>query len=466
MVVPRLNKLLLSRFMGLITKIKPTTGAHDQAVLNLAISETLKKFEILVEQQATYNPPNLFFCEVKARVTDILYTAFSNDNLNVLRGAYADLFLDIKNGLFEEFQDFYMSKIMQSFESPKNAISQNNFNVGVYSLNFKHAISTAEFPIAAIYARFYGLNKEYMFNTIHAITEEINVHILNISCAQVYQNIIYRKAKESVAINDAVALNSLWIIDQIELNLQKNIEGFNFECLRQQIYFAQTNAVDFMHVFEQYNKQFLASCMEDKNDLLLLLAITNPATLNSVPLNKPDILSSINPNLLLNAMLYISLSLAEDHSISMLDFIKCFSNNPLTVVQLQRSMSVTNFSFNGHDQRARNNFISVSSMSYMQQFILRITNHKLVYEIDPNFVAMCNYACANIEEDAPALTDVDSAQSSRVTSPINSPVNRKVYLPFFAAMEALQLSAPSMASNRDDPPSRKRERFDKSLGFI
>lgn len=417
-----LKDLLITRFISLLDDINPTLTTSQREALHPGIRKTIIEFIIFMEEYARVSVQQdqkasismNFLKEINRIIINIIDDAVNEDhNLLSMKNINPSKFKEVCHIFSDVMNRFYVHDVFQEVEDDCNALGLATFDVGVFVNELAIAIADNMFPLEDV--KIYGIYADEILNAADSITRRIVSSILFIPYAQIYKQIgDAAVAAELHSLKDPVILNALWIIKKIDEDIRKDISGCNLELLGKQAKALDAKGfTSFSHVAHyaslrkkehisedpivlQSQRKF-DSVAGDVNDLLMLSVVTCSKQCISVPCNKQDIMRAIIPSLLLHSLLYLCISVEDDVPFKIKDFAREFSHKNLSTQQClpgvrseRLSLADANMQLKIQHQAAQ------IAISYMMQFILRITDHKVSYASSPGFEAECRAACMGL----------------------------------------------------------------------
>ena len=414
--------------------------------------------------------------KINSLVVNIIDEAISEDLTLFLTKEASDENLDEMREVFTcILQSCYLFDIFKNIKNYYRELEYQNFNIDDYIDKLNSAIEKKSFFLNEI--EFHEAFASLKLQALSSVKDRVTKYILMID----YKSVYSKMAEEVMSVKDDIILNALWVIKQIDVNMHENIAGCDFDKLGKQAdalhnngfltftevaFYAKSKArtrVNYDYIIIK-NKERLADVVSKYsgiNDFMLLLVVTCSETCLSVPLNKRDVMSAINPSLLLHTILYICFSLQEDRIFNIMDFIRCFAHKNLLTQEYfpkldkklllidESTQNRFNLNLNLCDLKAAR-----MAIMYMQQFILRITDHRITYATVPGFEAECRMACMQLPY-TPFNSPLNILQTTAHASPVVLPM-------FSRAIRGKGVLASPLQSNQSIKPTRNMQSFASS----
>lgn len=494
------NDLLIEKLSDFFVDAKQNFSDEEMVALNANITQTILGFNKFIKN-------HMFLKRVNEEVKKAINNAFKSTNLSSYCQKYLEEIEPVRFDMFCDVKSFYLSLTVFHIWSFYSKGLVNEQNIFMFDVHFKTCVLTNHLPASKFYENYIKTYANFEKGDILMILKLIYHQVLyclsHIVWVDVYKDFIEKKAAEIDEVEKEVALNALWILEQIECNFADGVKKFEPERIIKQIkFFVENNYKNFSSIYDyaifSKNANMLASedmfvkdtdgskgvekilernesgktiiseydevlleedtslsredtdvleentdvseddesllkedasiseentstlevsvneSKEDRNsrlieqlnsfpeyqnvnNLLLLLTVTSSKKLNTSLLNDNNVMRNINLSLMMHSILYLSLSFADDDVVCKRLFISDFSSSYMFIEEycpdVEKILSSTEVS---HQERKKES-IAVIAIDYMVQFISRITDYKLTYELHPDFYKQCLKACKDME---------------------------------------------------------------------
>lgn len=457
-----LNSLFIQKFLDLVQKIKPNS-AVELVTLHNSLPSLMSDLEKFMEYNQLIQTKILFLKKIHTQVFNIRQEEFDAFNFTSLKEQNPERLAGIK-----KFIDSETYRAMRAFLettndffdiSPLNSDSLNKFDA-----DFKDKILVFPSILKDLYSK---VNIDSgVIDTLILIIERIANRVSEINCLSFYNTAAYEQYSnkkigernldeqnnEVKNINDAIAINSIWIVEKIIAYFDAEHDSYGFNLLEPGIKSSNTlNMNSFTDLYKHLSSNQAADeeleeeldteeeldieeeldtegelyverklAIEKKlnlyiNDIMVLLIATHSEDIKKLSLDthldKKKILCSLNTYLLLHSILYISTMLIKDNLICETDYIKIFLANHVSIEECLPKI-------NDPDLLSNKVAAITKAVKNMVLFILNITDYHVICDVGPeSFYENCQLEIESIMSATPSLTFSDSPASSTYTSP-------------------------------------------------
>lgn len=392
--VPTFSDLLINTFNQFSSETKPDLSAHEQEAMYASSSQMILGFTTFVENR-------FFFQEMRAQVIGAVKVAFNSCDFSLIAANYPNKIVKLRAHIFDVVLGFYLEHVFEYVCNSYATCEINDREIEIFDSDFKRLILSKCLPIANIVECYPGFNEVYIFNLISSFAEYATYHLSSLCCVQIHIKFLMEKCEEVSDTKDAVVLNALWIINEIEVRFNNEISNWSKVYLLKQIEYCNAGRyMTFECIYHFFNLKKIErpTKLKDLNDLFLLLVVTNSKNLASLPLNKGEIISAINTPLMLHSILYACLILANDDPISLQVFVEQFSSKHMSSDQYLPNATQMLALVDTSDQYSNKITIAKRALNKMLEFVMRITDHRLVYEVSEQFYERCKKNCSNLSQ--------------------------------------------------------------------